>query len=314
MNRRISKAFTMLELVFVIVVMGILGKFGVEFLAQAYSSFIHTKINNELQGQSAAAVEFVSAKLQHRIKNSVIARDLVGDTFQGLSGNTNFDAPILEWVGSDVEGFRGELEPYWSGVIDLHPSQSTSASLLKSPETNTTAIDNLIKALSGNNSGVNNAALYFIGSDNDMDGYGWDFGTGAFTDQNQVMHPIKRSNNPGEEDLFIPTNGNAVTHSVDNNFTGVNVSEYYKLAWTAYAVGIDDYDSTTKSGTLYLWYDYQPWDGEDYENDGTKITIMENVSTFQFMAIGSLIKIQVCTNSALISDEEHSICKEKTIY
>ena len=145
MNKRVSKAFTMLELVFVIVVMGILAKFGVEFLALAYNSFIHTKINNELQGQSAAAVEFVSARLQHRIKNSVIARDL-DDTFQGLSGNTNFDAPILEWVGSDVEGFRGDSMPNWSGVIDLDPIESNVTSL-QSPETNTTAINNLIDVL-----------------------------------------------------------------------------------------------------------------------------------------------------------------------
>jgi prepilin-type N-terminal cleavage/methylation domain-containing protein len=313
MNRRISKAFTMIELVFVIVVMGILAKFGVEFLAQAYNSFIHTKINNELQGQSAAAVEFVSARLQHRIKNSVIARES-DNSFSGLPGYSTGTAPVLEWVGSDVEGFRGDSMPNWSGVIDLDPTQSTAISL-KSPETNTTAIDNLIKVLSNNNSGVNNAALYFIGSDNDMDGYGWDFSTGAFIDQNQVMHPIKRSAVAGEENLFIPTEGNAVSHSVDNNFSGVNVSEYYKLAWTAYAVGIDNYVAgTTNSGDLTLWYDYQPWDGEDYKTDAKKIAIMENVSTFQFMAIGSLIKIQVCTNSALISDEEHSMCKEKTIY
>jgi prepilin-type N-terminal cleavage/methylation domain-containing protein len=304
MNKKTSKAFTMLELVFVIVVVGILAKFGVEFLAQAYSSFIHTKINNELQGQSATAVEFISSKLQHRIKNSVIARES-DDTFQGLSGYSDGTAPVLEWVGSDIEGFRGDSMPYWSGVIDLDPTQS-SATSLKSPETNTTVIDNLIKALSNNNSDIDDAALYFVGSDNDMDGYGWD-GI-AFTDQSNVMHPIKSS---ATKDVFIPRNAG---NGNDNNLTGVYVSEYYKLAWTAYAVGIDDYVAgTTNSGTLSLWYDYQPWDGED-RTDGKKITIMENVSTFQFMAIGSLIKIQVCTNSDLISAEEHSICKEKTIY
>jgi len=37
-------AFTMIELIFVIVVMGIIGKFGVEFLAQAYKSFIFSSV------------------------------------------------------------------------------------------------------------------------------------------------------------------------------------------------------------------------------------------------------------------------------
>ena len=42
-------AFSMLELIFVIVILGVLSKFGVEFLAQAYNNFIFSKINNTLQ-------------------------------------------------------------------------------------------------------------------------------------------------------------------------------------------------------------------------------------------------------------------------
>ena len=295
-----SKAFTMIELVFVIVIMGILSKFGVEFLAQAYNSFIHTKVSNTLQGQSTTAVEFVANRLQYRIKDSVIARES-NDSFSGLSGYSGTTAPILEWVGTNIEGFRGDSMPYWSGVIDLAISESNATSL-KSPETNTTAINNLISALSNGNSDINNSALYFVDSQSDVQtGYGWDMTAGAFTDQNKTMHPI---NSTANIDEFVP----------DYNLTNVDVSEYYKLAWTAYAVGISDYNATTGIGTLVLYYDYQPWEGEDYKTDANSIIIMDNVSTFQFMAIGSLIKIQVCTKSSLLKGEEYSICKEKTIY
>lgn len=314
MNKKTLKAFTMIELIFVIVIMGILAKFGVEFLAQAYNSFIHSKINNTLQGQSETAVEFVANRLQYRIKDSVIARES-NDSFSGLSGYSARTAPILEWVGSDIEGFRGDSMPHWSGVIDF--AQSTAFSL-KSPETNTTAIDVLIDVLSDTNSSINDAALYFVDSDNDVqNGYGWAFGGGALTDQNgSVMHPIKAGTFIDE---FVPRIGGTTT---DNNLTNVDVSDYYKLAWTAYAVGIDNYDKYdpvtnpdgNNTGDLTLWYDYQPWDGENYKTSAKKQIIMQDVSTFQFMAIGSLIKIQVCVKSNLLKDEEYSICKEKTIY
>ena len=308
MKTQVSKAFTMIELIFAIVVMGILAKFGVEFLAQAYKSFIHTKINSTLQGQSATAVEFIASRLQYRIKDSVIAREL-NNSFSGLSGYSTGTAPILEWVGTDIEGFRGTTMPLWSGVIDLDPTQSTNI-LLKSPETNTTAINNLITVLSAGTSDINDSALYFIDSQNDIqNGYGWDMSTtNAFTDQNGTMHPIKSAANLDE---FAPRNA---SNGTTNSFSNVYVSEYYKLAWTAYAIGIDDYNATNKSGTLSLWYNYQPWKGEDYKTDGTKVTIMENVDTFRFMAVGSLIKIQVCVNSDLLQNGEYSICKEKTIY
>ena len=307
MNKKTSKAFTMIELIFVIVIMGILATFGVEFLAQAYNSFIHSKINNQLQGQSEAAVEFVANRLQYRIKDSVIARES-NNSFSGLPGYTNATAPILEWVGSDIEGFRGNSLPYWSGVIDLADSNATR---LKSPETNTTAINNLIKVLANYiappDTTIDHAALYFVDSDNDVqNGYGWD-GT-PIVDQNRTMHPITAAS----INEFAPAVG---------SFSGVAVSDYYKLAWTAYAVGISDYNIGINAGknvgTLMLYYDYQPWEGEDYNNTSAKSQIiMQDVSTFQFMAVGSLVKIQVCVKSNLLEDENgsYSICKEKTIY
>ncbi|MCF6339809.1 MAG: prepilin-type N-terminal cleavage/methylation domain-containing protein [Sulfurimonas sp.] len=303
--------FTMLELVFVIVIMGILGKFGVEFLAQAYNSFIFSSINNTLQAQSSLALKSVASKLQYRIKDSVIVRNSNDANFA-----TNFVAianadpnlhNIIEWVGSDIEGYRGNSRPNWSGIIDLDAS---SATILNSPETNTTAINNLINVLSYTDSGIANAALYFIGSDNDiLNGYGWD-GVALADHNNSVMQRINLTGNPTE-----------FQSGIGLNFGGVDVYEYYQLAWTAYAVGITDYNiganAGTNTGTLMLFYDYQPWEGDTYllQNDGTVTKseiLMQNVSTFQFQSIGSIVKIQVCVNSDVMGD--YSLCKEKTIF
>ena len=299
--RRIG--FTMIELIFVIVIMGILSKFGIEFLSQAYKSFIFSSINNQLQAQSSTAVESIASRLQYRIKDSVIARESDG-TFSGLSGYSADTATVLEWVGSDIEGFRGTSDPLWSGIIDLEAS--TPPNILKSPETNTSAISAQIAVLSAGSPGsstINDAALYFIGSDSDIQtGYGWG---GAITEHNSsVMHPI---NSNGTPDEFITGIGGV-------NFSDTDVFEYYQLAWTAYAVGITDYDTTSNTGTLMLYYDYQPWNGESYDDNTTTKSkiLMENVSTFQFMAIGSVVKIQVCVNSEVV--EDYSLCKEKTIF
>lgn len=295
-------AFTLLELIFVIVIMGILSKFGIELLSQAYKSFIFSSVNNRLQSQSAAAVETIASRLQYRIKDSVIARE-ADDDFFGLAGYTADNAPILEWVGVDMDGFRGNssTQPLWSGIIDLK-DPNTNETTLVSPETNTTALDTLIKTLSNNLSDIDDAALYFVGSDSDIrTGYGWDHAAGALTDHNtSVMHPI----NNGAIDTFVS--------GIGDNFRGVNVYEYYQLAWTAYAVGIDDYNDTTGTGTLKLWYNYQPWNGHKYDTDGTEVTLMDNVSTFRFRAAGSIVKIEVCVNSDLM--EDYSLCKEKTVF
>jgi len=299
-----SRAFTMIELIFVIVIMGILSKFGIEFLAQAYNSFIFSKINNTLQANSASALETIGARLQFRIKDSVIVRN-PGVSFQGIGDSTlGANATVLEWIGMDVDGFRGDSSPIWRGIIDL---DNSNAGLLNTPDTNLTKITNLVAALSAGASSngtasisnVGDIAIYFIGSDSDIqNGFGWD---GAkVTNQDDTMHPVRM----GVNNFFIPQDHLTAT---DNNFTGVDVYEYYQLAWTAYAVALEGTD-------LFLYYDYQPWDGEVYNNVNisSKTLLMENVDTFRFKSVGSVMKLQICVNSSVL--EDYSLCKEKTIF
>jgi len=291
-------AFTMIELVFVIVIMGIIGKFGTEFLAQAYKSFIFSNINNALLSKSASAVEFIGSRLQYRIKDSVIARAGLAGTVTGIGSASGTGFTVLEWVSMDIDGYRATTTPNWSGIADLDPGQPLG--LIESPRTDTDSVTALIAQLSNDSSkGVNNAALYLIGSNSDTaTGYGWN---GELGDQTGAMHPI---NSTGTATQFGPAVG---------TFTGIDIYEYYKLAWTAYAIEHDANDN------LILHYDYQPWNGDSIANgDSRTAIIMEDVSTFQFTAIGEIIKIQVCTQSDIVDGDNdaggYSLCKEKTIF
>ena len=303
-------AFTMLELIFVIVIMGIIGKFGVEFLAQAYNSFIFSKINHELQSNSEATVEFIAKRLEGRIKDSVIARqannsfDPIGDV------NTSLTYIVLEWVGTDTDGFRGLSDnnatlhlPNWSGIIDLDAGNNTA---LISPETNTTKANTLIGILSNATTNINRSALFFIGANSDVrTGYGWDNNITTINAQQGAMHPVQSI--AGQPDQF--------TSSTGTNFSGIDIYEYYKLAWSAYAVVMEDYNTATHMGNLYFYHNYQPWQGAKYSDNNDslhKSLLMQNVSTFRFTAIGSIMKIQVCTKTDLV--EEYSLCKEKTVF
>jgi len=292
-------AFTMIELIFVIVIMGIIGKFGVEFLAQAYTSYMYEKVNHTLQSNSGMAVEQIAKRLEYRIKDSVIARIDTNTTAVPISDASGTNYKVLEWIGYDNEGFRGITKPYWSGIIDLDDSNAT---ILTSPDTNTTAINTLILSLDANLSNLTNAALYFVGSNSDVKtDFGWDGNTTKINSQKGAMHPIKA----------VTGNITQFQSSTGTNFANVDIYEYYQLAWTAYAVVMESYDNDKKMGTLRLYWGYQPWEGEKIANATHSAILMENVSTFQFMSIGSIMKIQVCTKSTLL--EEHSLCKEKTV-
>lgn len=317
-------AFTMIELIFVIVVMGIIGKFGVEFIAQAYRGFISSSINNKLQTDTSTALEFVATRLQYRIKASTIARETnaaITPQFTLLSDYFNATAPIIEWIGADIDGFRGTTAPIWSGVIDLNASVSSNAGLF-SLATNTAQVNTLISTLSNAAAVQNDMAIYFVNPDAlpSADGWGWDANTTVFDNQNTLVngsplniHPVKSS--AGNANIFIPMRSDGVT----NSFAGVTAYEYYQLAWSAYAIGINNWNAATSTGTLTLWYDYQPWKGERYTDNTTKSsTIMDNVSSFRFIASGSIVKVQICVKSTIVDGDNdtggYSLCKEKTIF
>jgi len=306
-------AFTMIELIFVIVIMGIIGKFGIEFLAQAYKSFLYTNVNHQLQSKSESAVETIAKLLEYRIKDSVIARESKGATPVPIGSASGDSYTMLEWIGVDNEGFRGTLAPYWSGIIDLDSSSSTS---LVSPSTNTTQENTLLQVLSENDSDITDIALYFIGSNSDtVKDYGWDGNLSYINSQKAAIHPVK---NATDITVFEPADG-------ANDFSGVDVYEYYQLAWTAYAVVLEDYNDSDHTGTLKFYYNYQPW--KDKNSDGStdqcddapnvrSSVIMDHVSTFKFIAIGSILKIQVCVKSDILTKDggDYSLCKEKTIF
>jgi type II secretory pathway pseudopilin PulG len=72
--------------------------------------------------------------------------------------------------------------------------------------------------------------------------------------------------------------------------------------------------NSNNDGNLTLYYNYRPWEGQKY-TDGNSSLIMQDVDTFQYKAIGDIIKVQLCVKDGNISsDGGYSVCKEKTIF
>ncbi len=268
-------AFTMIELIFVIVIIGILSKYGIGLLKNAYENYFYSKVNNALQAKTEAALESIAARLTYRIKESVIAKKDDGSFSSLPSATYAEDATVLEWLGYDIDGYRGINVPLWSGIIDID-SANTNQTQLYSPQTSLS---------------FEHGALFFVGEENiDVyNGFGW---SGELLNQGGSIHPVNISGNG----IF--------TSDVGVNFSGATVYENYLFIKSAYAIENDN-------GTLYLYTDYKPWRGQTFA-DGNKYKLMENVDTFRFRMDGTILRVQLCVKSDML--EEYSLCKEKTIF
>ena len=279
------KGFTLIEMVFVIVIMGILSKFGVELLLKTYDNYVYSNVSNRLLNQSESAVKFIANHLQYRIKDSTIARSTASTAPIPIGSVTAAsNVKVLEWIGIDQEGQRSIGSPSWSGFIDLGASVATQ---LATPGS----------SYDKNESG----AIFFVGSDVDLGSkFGW---TGPIGDQNASMHRVKFQKIAGRSYI--------VPYQIAHDFTEAEggVFEFYQFSKSAYGVSLEGRE-------LWFYYDYQPWAGDSMTNKFKKSLIMENVTSFAFTALGDILVVQVCVgdNNITLSDKEYAICKEKVVF
>lgn len=294
-------AFTMIELVMVIVIMGIVSSIGADILLNLYESYIKTRAINKLQAQSELVLDQIAKRLQYRIRDSVIARNKNNNTYVSLT-NADDNYQILEWLGKDNEGFRGNSKPGWSGFVDLY-SSNTNLTQIKTSGSELNTTNEIIKALSYGTVSLDTTyadrpAIIFKGqSTYDLSQYGWDGTDGNYT--------TKVSYTPG-------ASTNDILNLIDTN-NPTEFFEQYDLSWSAYAIvpegNVSDFNLT-------LHYNYQPWEEENYDDTNTtKFTLMEHVSTFKFTQIGDTIRIKLCLNDAFQSGSYNfAFCKERVVY
>ena len=322
-----KRAFTLLELVVVIVVLGIIAMMSFNAIMNIYSNYFQTKTVNELETQTEIALEQISKRLEHRIKPSVIARKTDG-AFLALNDsgvNLNAEYEILEFIPYAYEIFndvisldandhvieQGGKAGRYSGYVDLANSSPTTG--LISPGSNfTTGVVETIKDLTCRDETRDATCVDFTKKDggvvaifsdvyyNVQDSFGYK--------DNSNLDIAKVGVKGGQSGL----NGNTLEIS---GFDGKQISEQYHLAYTANAIvpeqSADPKDTANGVFDLNLYYDYRPWMGEKYKPNGEKATLAKNVTRFVFTEKNGVIVLKLCMRA---KNSEITICKSKAVY
>ena len=292
-----KRAFTLIELVFVIVVLGIISMFGAELYTKIYRSYVHVRAVNQLENRTQNALMLITNKLENRIKSSTIARE-IGDAndatnFVPISDLTDPKYDVLEWIGQSVETRNiGNRAPGWSGFMSLHqlrdqtwPRDANNAGFIGDTRkafnmvslgSNFPQVNQIVRNLRAttyrNSSNDASVALIFRIVTNDASptsvniGYGYD---GAFQadGSNRVLVAVGTPSNAGGGNINGETINIAQYPGNPNNDDHQEFSEQYYLAHTAYAIvptnvaiyTKDQAGNLSKNFDLVLRYNYRPW-------------------------------------------------------
>ena len=304
-----KKAFTMLELVMVMVIMGIVASIGAEIIASMYSNYLRSRTINRLEAQTEITLEQIAKRLQYRIKESVIARDTSGGTLLSLADPTvSSSYNVLEWIGASNESFLGTPRPGWSGFIDLDSNDTNkTAGTLKASESNLSDANNTISALTNGDIDLvtlnHEAAIIFKGIGYNIVDFGWRTpAAGGNIDGGATLKARLKS---GTIDIFETNEANTTTE----------ITEQYYLAHTAYAI-VPEGNTTGMDFNITLYYNYQPWLGENYNTNGTRSPLAEHASLFRFKQDESILRLKLFLHDANQTGvlDMIFVCKEKVVY
>ncbi len=309
---KLKPAFTMLELIFVIIILGIVASIGSQIIVKVYDSYITQRALHRSSIKTELAATQLANRLAYSITGTVIGRKADNSTFLAIEDipvtDTNYQT--LEWISYDADSFGAVTStttplgrrPVWSGYCDVNASSATTIS---TPGSRLTKLDDIISNLSNAGSGITNSAILFPSTYTSRTVGFWD-GAAGNTDN---IHTVS-SDSTVDAILNI------------SSLTGKTIKEHYKLAWTAYA--IRPINQRTMLGTaggvdnnvydLQLLYDYQPWQGESYNSPNAKSKILiRNVSVFKFTGSGTTIRIKICQRENIGENYTITTCKEKAV-
>lgn len=297
-------AFSMLELIFVIIILGIVSSIGAEIIAQIYESYIVQRATHNSSVKTELAATQIANRLTYAVPGTVIGRRSQSNpTYRAIDNLDDGNYTVMQWMGYDADSFGAHTaasrRPGWSGLCDVDESNVTG---IVTPGSQLALSETIIGNLSNSTRGVADAALFFASSYNPTN-ISYD-GTGA-----AVSSGLSNIASASGETITLDAAGGGITR---------NISELYKLSWSSYAIipvqrdGTVCTDPSTQVCDLHLRYNFQPWNGGTYQNALSSI-LLRNVTVFRFTGAGNTIRFKLCQREDIGEDFNITTCKEKAV-
>ncbi len=325
----VKKAFTLIEMIVVIVVAGILSLGTFVALKQIYLRSSKSKAISELSRNSELTASQVTSLLYDRVPSSVIGYDTISKNFQSIY-EIDSSYNVLEWLATARESFEHRD---FSGFVDMNSSDPLTDTL-NSPDTNITAISKTIQKKFNTTKNVydnNLVALMFAGS----------FDSGSLV----LMSDFNNS--------FGWHGGNSsLVYKIKSSSSGANIAlkshpneiyEKYYLIDSAYAIargedlnrdilesncGLDlkNISQDSFKHTLFLFYNYRPWSSETFcadpnilggeTREGNVTILATEVEGFKVDLVNNNLQFSLTLKRYISSDKKHSvvISKQKVIF
>jgi len=296
----VKKAFTLIEMIYVIVILSIIITGGMIIAGKIYKRNLIASKTLNLEFKTQQTIDQLANLLYYRIPLSAIGYNPSTGKYKYLgfiNGDDNFT--VFEWIDEtyDIKGVN------FSGFADLYASKKP---VLKALDFNASNINEVLQNKFNTNKdfkdlvGIIFAGTFDRGDEGVLNDYNNSFGWhGGRADYVFVIDNYSQSGNDTNLSL--------------KNYDGSEINnkriyEKFYLADSAYAIALkkdlnrnkwncSDYRfDDLNDGDLLLFYNYRPWKGETFCADGGSGNVevlSDNIAGFYIKEINSHLEIFV---------------------
>ena len=297
--------FTMIEIVFVIVITGLVAVAGGNAIVQILQNYTLQKMYAKTEMDSASAIRQISNYLQNSVWDSIAFGGTIPisevSTANDGKLNVSNNKQKLSFIEKDLESQNGASDnngnmiPYFAGFIDLNKS---NAKVIAS-QTNS---DDLEKAF-GNRTGI---ALYFPF-----------INVGTSTSVQEKYHQSNIQNNKALFQVHSASNNHTVgkkAFTLNNEPQQIGDIAMLVNAYPSY-LQLADKNDTKINNEVFEKGDLVFFRREPGDNAWKSIRIARKVSNLHFWteSSSSLIRVRICFEAGVVKSVMDEFCKEGII-
>ncbi len=294
----VKKSFTLIEMIFVIVILSIIITGGLIIISKIYKRNLIASKTLELSFNTQQVIDKLANMLYYRVPLSAIGYDINSGEYKYLGDIKTQKYKIFEWIGVSEDIYK---ETNFSGFADLYASKKP---ILKAVDFNTDYINKTLQNKFDTNSDFKNlVGIVFAGSfdrgeENILDDYnnsfGWHGGGAKYV---YIINDYNQSDNDANLSLK-EANESEIKHA--------RIYEKFYLVDSAYAIALKkdlneskwnckEYNfSSLDDNDLLLFYNYRPWRKESFcadEGKGNVSILSKNIAGFYIRDLNSHIEI-----------------------
>ncbi len=299
----VNKSFTLIEAIFVIVILSLIITGGMMIAEKIYKRNILVSNSLKLQFDTEQTIDKLANMLYFRIPLSAIGYNPKTGDFKYLGDIGNDENyTVFEWIG---ESFDIEKGVNFSGFADLYASKKP---ILKALDFNASFINETLQNKFDTSENFKNlVGIIFAGSfDRGDEGILSDYNNsfGWHGHRADFVFLINNYNQVGNDTNLSLTNYDG------SEINNTRIYEKFYLADSAYAVARGEDINTSATciknldipndeinNTLFLFYDYRPWKNETFCADtngnraGKAEILSKNIVGFNIKSINSHLEI-----------------------